>query len=219
MEPEKTDYMKEAEVKRLLTTANFRRMKENYTEAEELCRQAINMAPKNPEVHEIMGDIMMAVGKAETALTEYQTAIQLSPGTAVYETKYAKAVLAVAQDEQEKALVQGMIDNPNKYAERKHSPTFALLSSLAVPGLGQLYNGDRVKAAILFGIFIVFLLAAVIQWSYIPDANNIQRIIDYTHPIVVLLGALSVSAWIYGIIEAPFTADKKNKAKKNELSI
>lgn len=219
MESEKTDFIKEAEVKRLLTTANFHRMKERYEEAEKLCRQALEMAPKDPEVHEVLGDIMMSLGKAESALTEYQTALQLSPGSPVFETKYAKAVLAVAKGEQDKALIQDMIDNPHKYGERKRNPTIAMMLSLFVPGLGQLYNGEPVKAAILFGLFMIFLVAAVIQWNYIPAPDNIQRIIDHTNPVVALLAAVSVSSWIYGIIEAPLTADKKNKAKKNELTI
>ena len=37
--------------------------------------------------------------------------------------------------------------------ERKKSPTVAVVSSMLLPGLGQLYNGRRIKTVIAVGTF------------------------------------------------------------------
>jgi hypothetical protein len=41
--------------------------------------------------------------------------------------------------------------------ERKKSPTVAMLSSMALPGLGQLYNGRRYKTILAAGFFTFYM--------------------------------------------------------------
>jgi hypothetical protein len=47
--------------------------------------------------------------------------------------------------------------------QRRKSPTVALLSSMALPGLGQLYNGRKWKTAIAAGVFTYYLGTAWLE--------------------------------------------------------
>ena len=48
----------------------------------------------------------------------------------------------------------------DKQWERKKSPRVAMFSSMALPGLGQLYNGRKWKTVIFFGTFTTFVATA-----------------------------------------------------------
>jgi hypothetical protein len=47
--------------------------------------------------------------------------------------------------------------------ERRKSPMVAVVSSMALPGLGQLYNGRRIKTAIAAGTFTYYLARAWLE--------------------------------------------------------
>ena len=47
--------------------------------------------------------------------------------------------------------------------ERKKSPTVAMVSSMLFPGLGQLYNGRRIKTVIAVGTFTYYLGTAWLE--------------------------------------------------------
>ena len=67
------------------------------------------------------------------------------------------------------------------------NPIFAAVLSLIITGLGQLYNGDMKKAALLFGVQV---LVALILWR-----------ISWT------IGSLvSTGIWLYGIYDAYVSA-------------
>ncbi len=74
-------------------------------------------------------------------------------------------------------------------------PLFAALMSAALPGLGQLYNGEFNKA---IWVFLLFSLAAVplivIIALLLPSA--------LTLPLVVIATAFTIGIWIYSIINA-----------------
>ena len=57
----------------------------------------------------------------------------------------------------------------DKQWERKKSPKVATLSSMALPGLGQLYNGRKWKTVIFFGTFTSFVAVA---WTERKQAQS-----------------------------------------------
>lgn len=57
----------------------------------------------------------------------------------------------------EMARVAGPEVPAEKEWERQKSPTVAMVSSMVLPGLGQLYNGRRIKTAIAAGTFTYYL--------------------------------------------------------------
>lgn len=91
----------------------------------------------------------------------------------------------------------------------------ALLSAFVLPGLGQLYKGDRIKGVILIvsvNIFIMVALFMLIRYvaplilsSQMNGALDTRMILDRLHgggPAVRLLLAAFCGVWIYGWIDA-----------------
>lgn len=212
-----SSYEQEHEIERLLTLANIQRNRGQLTEAEDACRKALEISPRNVGALEMLGDILNDCGKFDMALCEYKSALGALPGNAVLETKIAKVILEIAEREREKAIAQDMLDNPHKYTARRRNPLLALICSSVVPGLGQLYNGELVKAVIICGTFLLFILSyALFQPPYPQRIDNIQMFIISTNEFVLVLGMLAFIAYVYGLIDAPFAADKSSKAAKKE---
>lgn len=91
----------------------------------------------------------------------------------------------------------------------------ALLSALVLPGLGQIYKGDRIKGAILIILVNFFLLAAVYMilkyaipliLSAGPEGKiDARQIIDRLHKEIPSVRALLYcfcAIWLYGWIDA-----------------
>jgi TM2 domain-containing membrane protein YozV len=91
----------------------------------------------------------------------------------------------------------------------------ALLSALVLPGLGQLYKGEKVKGITLILLVNLFLLAMVfaalkyvvpfiitagMQGSY--DTKQIVEHLNSGGPVVRLLLASFCGLWIYSWIDA-----------------
>jgi hypothetical protein len=91
----------------------------------------------------------------------------------------------------------------------------ALLSAFVLPGLGQLYKGERLKGGILIILVNIFLLAAIfllirelgpiiisVRETGAYDANEILAHLHTHSPAVkILLKAFGV-LWIYGWLDA-----------------
>lgn len=207
----------EAELQRLLAAANVYRMRGKWTDAEDSCRAALKLAPGDPQIHEILGDILQECGKLDPALAEYKSAREAGPEKAALETKYAKLVIAIGERERAKAIAQDMLDNPHLYVKRTRKPGAALLLAL-MPGLGQLYNGEIVKAAVIFGSFLLFVVGMGLFQHYPPNAmSSLSELIKDTNPAVEVLGFIATAAYIYGLIDAPISADKSSKAATEHI--
>lgn len=204
------------EVKGLLTQANLLRTRRQFVEAEDVCRKALDIAPEDPNVHEMLGDILHECGKLDLALSEYRSALETAADKPLIETKYAKVAIEIGDREHEKAMIQDMLENPHKYSGRRRSPGLAALWSAIVPGLGQLYNGEPLKAAVVFGTFLLFIIAyALFQQPYPPHVRNMQMFLMFTNPLVLVLGVLSFIAYTYGLIDAPISAYKSSRTAKD----
>lgn len=215
MASEDLSFEQEQEVERLLGLANIQRMRGQYLEAEDTCRKALTIAPKSLSIREMLGDILHESGKLDEALGEYKAILKVMRDDPSAETKFAKVALEIGDREREKAIVREMIENPHKYTARERNPIMALLWSVIVPGLGQLYNGDVIKAAIIFGTFVLFFISyALLQQRYPGNVQNFQVFLLLTSPVVLVLGILALIAYIYGVVDAPIMADKSNKAAK-----
>lgn len=213
METEKLTYEQEQEVNKLLTLANVQRMRGQWVEAEDTCRKALSINPRDVTIREMLGDILNDSGKLDMALSEYRTAMEQAPDRVSLEKKYAKVVLDIAEREREKALAQDMIENPHKYTVRKRSAGMAFIWSALVPGLGQFYNGEMVKALVVFGATVLFFISyALLQGSYPPGVTDIWSLIGSTNSAVLVFGIMALIAYIYGVIDAPIVAGKADEA-------
>jgi len=91
----------------------------------------------------------------------------------------------------------------------------ALLSAFVLPGLGQLYKGDRVKGVIIIVLVNIFLLLALVlvlremaplilaaKMSGEIDAGKVLKHLQAAGPTARLLLAAFCGLWLYGLIDA-----------------
>ena len=213
MASESLSYEQAREVERLLKAANLHRVRGRLADAEDDCRQALSISPKDISIREMLGDVLCESGKLDAALSEYRAAMELAPENPSLETKFAKVTLEIAERERQKAIALDMIENPHKYAVRRRSPARAVLYAI-VPGLGQFYNGDLVKALVIWGVLVFFFISWAIPHHYPTGISTIGQFLYFTNPLVLVLGVLFVTAYIYGLIDAAVVAEKSSKAAK-----
>jgi tetratricopeptide (TPR) repeat protein len=214
MTTDRPDFEQERELGKLTAAANLQRMRGQWPEAEDTCRQALAIAPNDVAMHEMLGDILHELGKLDGALNEYKQAMRISPGRASLETKHAKLTLEIGERERARAIAEDMLANPKKYAAREKSPIWALCSAVMVPGLGQLYNGEVTKAIIVFTPLLLFLASFALFPTHPRDPGTLSGVLSGVDPIVQWLGTLAGISYIYGLIDATVRAEKLSKAAK-----
>ena len=84
------------------------------------------------------------------------------------------------------------------------NPATAFVSSMVLPGLGQMYNEQVEKGLIIFGSQIGLSYAAI-KIGVDPDYTDGSKAVVYG-----LAGVL----YLYQILDAPLTADKINRLNK-----
>jgi TM2 domain-containing membrane protein YozV len=91
----------------------------------------------------------------------------------------------------------------------------ALLSAFVLPGLGQLYKGEKVKGVIIIVLVNIFLLLALVlilqemapfilsaKMSGEYDASKVLEHLQTAGPTARLLLAAFCGLWLYGLIDA-----------------
>ncbi|MHB0999956.1 MAG: DUF5683 domain-containing protein [Armatimonadota bacterium] len=210
-------YQQQQDLDRLLALANVQRLRSQFVDAEDTCRKALEIAPEDVQIREMLADILQERGMIDDALKEYKAAMELAPGKASLETKYAKLIIEIAERERDRAIAQDMINNPRKYTTRKRNAGLAMLCSAIVPGLGQFYNGEMIKAGVIFGVFLLFVgIWASLQTGY-NNIGSMQDLISTTSPIVLILGFIAGFVYIYGIFDAAIMAGKSSGANKTNI--
>lgn len=215
MESERLTIEQEQEVERFVALAHLQRMRGQIRDAEDTCRKALEMSPQDVKIREELGDILYEEGKLDMALAEYRAALTISPGVESLEKKFAKVTLEIGEAEHDRLLAEDMIRNPRKHGVRPRNPVVAVISAI-VPGLGQLYNGQVVKGAIIFGAVLIFIIALATLQHYPRGIQTTAEFFYFTDPLVMILGILAAMAYIYGVIDAPLTADRLNKTIKDK---
>jgi tetratricopeptide (TPR) repeat protein len=206
---------RQTEINRLMSAANVHRMRGEYVEAEDLCRAALALDESCVSVRELLADMLYARGQLEKAAEEYKKVTEALPGHRSAETKYAKVMLEMGENDYERRMAEEMLRNPHKFAAPKH-PLVAAALSACVPGAGQLYNHENLKGAILIGTLFFSMLMLAMS----PDTKNVftafkmlinplpNQMVPPIGPMVYLFGFILVFAYVYAVIDAPITAGK-----------
>jgi tetratricopeptide (TPR) repeat protein len=216
MAQERLSPQQEAELRNLLTAANLSRMRGKWLEAEDTYRKAVSMSPRDIRIRSMLIDVLVELGKTELAISEAKAAMQIAPGNAQIETKYAKLVLERGEAAYQMAMAQDMLENPHKYVDRAKNPSIALLC--AVFGLGQLYNHEFVKAGIIIGTILLFTISFfVLLPPAALRASSVAGMLATLNPFVEVLGAAALVAWIYGIVDALVTSNKGDDEPKKHI--
>lgn len=176
---------------------------------------------------ELLGEFYMAEGEQEKAIEVLEKGHKLYPQQAIFEKNIALCIL----DLEEVKRVKGQVavlggEDPDAWMDRK--PFYAAVFSV-IPGGGQVYNGDNVSAAIIFGVWLVTSML----W-YFPLMNAMKQAADTASPswslavgqmsgfmrgVFWLSLAINVGVGVYAAIDAVAGANRANVRRRQERTI
>ena len=209
-------------IRELLGRATLLRARGDRQQALLLLQQAIDLDDESWEAHELLGDLLLDLNRADQALQTYRRARELNKQRAVLEEKIGRAAIARAarlrSTELSQALLQGR--PPSKPLPRK--PGYAALFSLVVPGLGQVYNGQVLKGFLMMMAYLVlFALAAMavrgemairpapsMGTLYGPQIDAGALLSSLFSGVSGLWIGLLLALWIYSIADAAIRAGR-----------
>jgi tetratricopeptide (TPR) repeat protein len=193
----------------LLREAHLLRMRSRFVEAEEKVREAVALAPEDPAALEMLGDLLAEKGSIAEAVEIYRRAMERAPGRAVLEEKHARLVLMLADQQQERALAQMLLEDPRRAGSgRRRNPMHAFLLSAFLPGLGQLYNGEYLKGVLfLAGGFLTFLLGgeSLLRLLFAVSGGRAAP-----SGLEAVFGFLSFLLWVAAMVDAPVRAQRSS---------
>ncbi|MDO8682246.1 MAG: hypothetical protein Q7N50_02020 [Armatimonadota bacterium] len=218
-----------AAVDKLLTMANAHRVRGDLLAAEDACREALAIEPENLRTGEMLGDILYALGKLQDAMRQYHSLMEQDSSFANAERKYAKVALEIAELEREKQTVKDFIDKPDHSSARRNA-NIALILSFAAPGIGQIYNGELIKGAILFGSFLLSVIVIALSSStslfikqvftilFTAGSSDDAAPISAQWPSIWLMLFLGIGAFSYlaSIIDIAVTASRHKRAEEKK---
>jgi len=94
----------------MLARANLLRMRGQWSEASDLCAEALRADPRNATAHSLLGDVCQDQGRADEARHWYQLALELNPASEADRAKLSRAEEALEAREQRaewKAVIEG----------------------------------------------------------------------------------------------------------------
>ena len=205
---------KSLQLRQLLGQATLLRVRGRAVEAIAACRQALALDDNSWEAHELLGDLLSEQAQFEPALEEYRLALRLNPARGKIEEKIGRTALKQAAQlrvlEQARLVLEGKIEAPIK-----RNPALAALCSFILPGLGQVYNHQLLKGAVVV-LLAVLLVAADGQavLRLLAGAGSLTQLdlnaafsAFFRPPALwwtLLLGIL----WLAAIAEAAFQASR-----------
>jgi tetratricopeptide (TPR) repeat protein len=209
-------------IRELLGRATLQRARGNYEDALKLTQEAVVLDRESWESHELMGDLLLELKRADQALESYRTARQLNERRPLLEEKIGRAALARAARLHTAEMSRALLEGKAVGAAPKRSPAYAALFSLIVPGLGQVYNTDVFKGLILAVVWLALfgLNAANIRvgMSGLPsrsmgslygpqiDIGSIAEAL-FSGAGAIWFGLL-VIVWIYAVADAAVKASR-----------
>lgn len=126
-------------------------------EARETADRMLAARPDSTTAHELAGDVAMASGHLDQAEDEYRKAAEIEPANADAQRKIGEVVLQRRSADFERELMQMQIEDRTQRGMGRAEPEGAAMRSGLFPGLGQLYNGEYEKGAVLAVGGMIFL--------------------------------------------------------------
>ena len=195
----------------LLREANVLRLRGQAAEAEERCRAVLAIEPAESTALEMLGDLLRGRGKLEEAAELFQRAAAAAPSRPSPEKKYAEVTLELAERQRLRDTATLLLQHPASPAQQRRNVMFALLLSAAFPGLGQFYNRDAVKGAVLVAGALICL------WLGIEPLLRLFLTVATAHAsgevnsFGAWFGLLGGVLWLYSVIDAVVVAQKRSR--------
>lgn len=220
------------------------------------CEQALALEPNNPDVQEFLADLQAARGEHDAALAGYRSILQEHPNRASVEAKLAKLVISrpsraapppppspaplspgptppaatgAAPPFNPMPLPQAPYPPPAGWNLPRSgpSPVRAFFSSLVLPGVGQFYNGQYLKGAvILFATVAISVMWGGHMLKSLPEMQMLKSGNPETLPKMpsvggsagILVNWMSVVLtllWVYAVADAVWVAYRKQAASRS----
>lgn len=201
-------------VERILLEARLLHRRGQSEEALAHCQEALDLDPESWEAHELAGDVLLAEGRAADALERYRAAHAIVPEQGSVEEKMARATLAQAERDWLREGVEPGGEGETLGPPR--NPGIAALLSLVLPGLGQGYNRQPLKAVIILGVVVV--LWVIIAFQMVASLGGLEEAgagaarVDVLQALFAARNmvwlALILLVWFYSIVDAALIAGR-----------
>jgi tetratricopeptide (TPR) repeat protein len=193
--PEPATPQQLAAADRLVRQSRVEKMRNNKKGATDCLRQAAEIAPGAPSLHEALGDDLMERGMLPQAKAAYKRAWRLDPTNVSLERKYAISVTRIgALGNLDDQMRRALSDSPFTDSDRNVSRFAVIALSAVVPGLGHLVLGRTAAGVTVMATW--FGLIAWISIKYRVDlfkllslatGKGVQPNLAVLFPIAVLL--------------------------------
>ena len=212
---ERPEPLDDLEMANLYETARGHLRWERLEEAKAVAERILRATPESTSVHELRGDVLLALGDREGAAEAFKHALELEPVNADAEYKYVQMLLELqGAAEQREALASGDLTR-FRGATSKEPGTAAARSAL-FPGLGQLYNGEYEKG-VAFAVlgFVLYIAAGNKAFAWLQPGEPVSPIVSMVGWVGVLGGLLVYS---YSIKDA-YTSGQRIAAYQNQVGV
>lgn len=227
----------EEEVQNLVRQAHLLIRRGSLPPAREAALRALEMDPSSGDAHEILGQLLESEGDDIGAYREYRIAREAPrPSTEAdlrlgrLSLRLSPTTIAMLQPPRAKtegelpAEVEGRLPAEAKALlaiaaavrppPRRRPGTLPAFASLAIPGCGQVINGDIGKALVMF---LVWLVCVVILFMLVSssahvhgggvDARLVGASLPYTDPIFLFPAIIMVIDYLASIADASSSAN------------
>lgn len=175
----------------LLRDASMLRRREKYRDAEAKVREALNLTPSDASALELLGDILQGVGRVDEALAAYKRATEADSKRSSAEKKYGDLLMR----QQSWTIADPEAVAPNRWLNS--------ILSLCLPGVGQIFNGEWVKATVFLAIDSICLYLLLFSpWSYSSRGKH-------TNPFTLATFGVFIVTYIVALIDSNVTASRK----------
>lgn len=215
--------MAQRELDRLLTRANVERARALVRDARKTLAEALALAEQikpaaAAPVYEQLGDLLAAEERWEQAKDHYEKALGLfEQKRPAVEKKLGEVMIRLSDEEAFKRLgtlapSEDLIDVLREPQVGRRNAGAAMLFSV-VPGLGQLYCGQFVKAGIIFGVFVVATSVILLAPDRMDLMEQLAALVTLKTtkasapgPLTIVAGVVLLLTWLWSIADAPFSA-------------
>ncbi len=201
-------------IRELMGRATLARVRGDRQQALQLAQEALTLHERNYEVHEFIGDILMGLNRGADALNSFKRARELNPSRVELEDKVGRAAIQRGAVMDSMAHMQAVLEG-RAPQEPKRSTAIAAISSLLLPGLGQLYNGEFGKGLGLIAAFLAFALPGILvtlrQVATSPGAA--QDYLSLLRGSVLWLAPLAL-IYLYAVADAVVRASRTASSDK-----
>jgi len=194
----------------LLREANVFRLRGQAEEAEARCHAALALSPEDATALEMMGDLMRGRGQSEAAVEFYKQAVAAAPERPSPEKKYAELTLELADRARLRDAGDLLLQHPVPPQQQKRNVMTAFFLSAFFPGLGQFYNREGRKGALLVVGSLICMVVGGAQFMKLLLSIATTRPSGEVNGIGAWLGLLSGVLWLYAVIDAVVIAQKRN---------